>query len=238
LGRPFFTQATDYSLAGCAPVHLKQRTKAERLSPQSNRSLLKPVSSRAHPGSHAINQIVNPATCAGGQAVIYQHQKEGTSEMQNRRIVMNAVDHVGLSSAIGAMDRLSERGRTEMIALRGELERAEIVAPHEVPPGVITMNSRAELLDLDTNEHMEFTLVFPDEADIEEGKISVLAPLGTAMLGYGVGDEFEWTVPYGSRRLKVIKVHFQPEASAKNAGVRSEDLIVAPSTRGYSTWQV
>jgi regulator of nucleoside diphosphate kinase len=151
--------------------------------------------------------------------------------MQNRRIVMNAVDHVDLSSAIGAMDRLSERGRTEMIALRGELERAEIVAPHEVPPGVITMNSRAELLDLDTNEHMEFTLVFPDEADIEEGKISVLAPLGTAMLGYGVGDEFEWTVPYGSRRLKVIKVHFQPETSAKNAGVRAEDLIVAPSTR-------
>ena len=158
--------------------------------------------------------------------------------MQNRRIVMNAVDHVELSSAIGAMERLSERGRTEMIALRGELERAEIVAPHEVPPGLITMNSRAELLDLDTNEHMEFTLVFPDEADIEEGKISVLAPLGTAMLGYGVGDEFEWTVPYGSRRLKVIKVHFQPEASAKNADVRSEDLIVAPSTRGYSTWQV
>ena len=53
---------------------------------------------------------------------------------------------------------------------------------------------------------MEFTLVFPDEADIEEGKISVLlARSGTAMLGYGVGDEFEWTVPYGSRRLKVIR---------------------------------
>ena len=126
--------------------------------------------------------------------------------MKNRRIVMNAVDHVRLSSVIGAMDRLSERGLTEMIALRKELKRAEIVAPHEVPPGVITMNSRAELLDLDTNEHMEFTLVFPDEADIEEGKISVLlARSGTAMLGYGVGDEFEWTVPYGSRRLKVIR---------------------------------
>ena len=55
--------------------------------------------------------------------------------MQNRRIVMNAVDHVELSSAIGAMDRLSERGRTEIIALRGELERAEVVAPREVPPG-------------------------------------------------------------------------------------------------------
>jgi len=155
--------------------------------------------------------------------------------MKNRNIVMNAVDHAELASAIAAMDRLSERGRAEMMALRGELERAEIVAPHEVPPGVITMNSRAELLDLDTNEHMEFTLVLPGEANIEEGKISVLAPLGTAMLGYGVGDEFEWTVPYGSRRLKVIRVHFQPEASAKNSGMRSDDLIVAPSMREYST---
>jgi hypothetical protein len=62
--------------------------------------------------------------------------------MQNRRIGMNAVDHVRLSSVIGAMDRLSERSLTEMIALRGELERAEIVAPHEVPPGVITMTPR------------------------------------------------------------------------------------------------
>ena len=137
--------------------------------------------------------------------------------MKNRTIIMSAVDHAELASAIAAMDRLSECGRAEMMALVGELERAEIVAPHEVPPGVITMNSRAELLDLDTNEQMEFTLVFPDEANIEEGRISVLAPLGTAMLGHGVGDEFEWTVPYGSRRLKVIRVDFQPEASTKNA---------------------
>ena len=154
--------------------------------------------------------------------------------MKNRKIVMNAVDHADLVSAIAAMGRLSRRGRAEKMSLRGELERAEIVAPHEVPPDVITMNSRAELLDLDTNEHMEFTLVFPDEANIEEGKISVLAPLGTAMLGYGVGDEFEWTVPYGSRRLRVMKIHFQPEASAKNSGMRSGDLIMARSTRGYS----
>lgn len=119
------------------------------------------------------------------------------------------------------MDRLSERGRAEVTALRGELERAKIVPPDEIPPGVITMTSRAELLDLNTNERMEFTLVFPADADIEEGKISVLAPLGTAMLGYRVGDEFEWTVPYGSRRLKVIRVHFQPEASLKNVAAVS-----------------
>lgn len=73
------------------------------------------------------------------------------------------------------------------------------------------MNSHAELLDLDTNERMEFTLVYPAEAQIEEGKISVLAPLGTAMIGYRVGDEFEWIVPYGQRRFRVTAVEFQPE---------------------------
>jgi regulator of nucleoside diphosphate kinase len=73
------------------------------------------------------------------------------------------------------------------------------------------MNSRAELLDLETGERMEFTLVCPADANIEEGKISVLAPLGAAMIGYRVGDEFEWSVPYGERRFRVTAVRFQPE---------------------------
>jgi regulator of nucleoside diphosphate kinase len=126
--------------------------------------------------------------------------------MKKSPIIMNAANHAELTVAIEAIGRLSERGRSEMTGLRGELARAQIVAPQEVPPGVITMNSRAELLDLDTNESMEFTLVFPSESNIEEGRISVLAPLGAAMLGYRVGDEFEWVVPYGLRRLRVIAV--------------------------------
>ena len=60
---------------------------------------------------------------------------------------------------------------------------------------------------------MEFTLVLPADADINDGKISVLAPLGTAMLGYRVGGTFKWHIPHGIRHLKVIKVHFQPERS-------------------------
>jgi regulator of nucleoside diphosphate kinase len=60
---------------------------------------------------------------------------------------------------------------------------------------------------------MLFTLVFPDHADISAGKISVFAPIGTAMLGYRVGDVIEWAVPEGRRRLKVTEVLYQPEAS-------------------------
>lgn len=133
--------------------------------------------------------------------------------MKKLPIIMSAADHEELSCAIVAAGKLNDRARAEITALQIELERAEIVAPDKVPPDVITMNSRAQLLDLDTNERMEFTLVFPAQADIEEGKISILAPLGTAMLGYRVGDEFKWAVPYGYRRLKVTGIKFQPEAA-------------------------
>lgn len=133
--------------------------------------------------------------------------------MKNKPIIMTAADHTELSFAIAAVGKLSDRGQGEMKALQDELARAEIVAPENLPSDVITMNSRAELLDLHSKERMEFTLVFPVDANIEEGKISVLAPLGTAMLGYRVGDEFEWGVPYGLRRLKVTGVRFQPEAA-------------------------
>ncbi len=140
-----------------------------------------------------------------------------TTPMNKRTITMTAADHEELTYAIAAAGKLSERGRTEMSALKAELARAEIVEAKDLPSDVITMNSRAELLDLDSGERMEFTVVFPRDADIEVRKISVLAPLGTAMLGYRVGDEFTWTVPYGVRRLKVIAVHFQPEAHIKKA---------------------
>jgi regulator of nucleoside diphosphate kinase len=132
-------------------------------------------------------------------------------------IIVTASDHAELRSLITLTGKVSLRVKWELRLLENELKRARIVAPEEVPRDVITINTRAELLDLETGERMEFTLVLPADANINDGKVSVLAPLGTAMLGYRVGDEFEWHVPYGLRRLKVIKLHFQPEASLKNA---------------------
>lgn len=132
--------------------------------------------------------------------------------MKKREIIITAPDHAKLSDLID-LGNLSPREQAEAHALASELERAKIVAPDAVPSDVITMNSRAELLDLETGERMEFTLVFPDEADLAEGKISVLAPVGTGMLGYRVGDSFERRAPFGVRHLKVIAVTFQPEAA-------------------------
>lgn len=132
-------------------------------------------------------------------------------------IIVTARDHAELSSVIAVTGKLSHRVKWELRLLENELKRARIVAPDQVPPDVITMNSRAELLDLESGERMQFTLVFPVDENVNDGKISVLAPLGTAMLGYRVGDEFVWHVPHGLRRLKVTKLQFQPEASLKKA---------------------
>jgi regulator of nucleoside diphosphate kinase len=97
--------------------------------------------------------------------------------------------------------------------LDAELDRAEVVKPEEIPTDVITMNSTFRLNDLDTGEEVVYTLVFPADADSRNRKISVLAPIGTAVLGYRVGDTVEWEVPAGIKRLKVDEIVYQPEAA-------------------------
>ncbi len=103
------------------------------------------------------------------------------------------------------------RRKAELRDLEAELNRALVASDQEVPADVITMNSEALLLDLDTGEELSCKLVFPGQADITRMQISVLAPVGTAMLGYRAGDIFEWKVPAGRRRLMVKAVVRQPE---------------------------
>lgn len=94
-----------------------------------------------------------------------------------------------------------------------EINRAQIVSSKDVSSDVVTMNSTVCIQDLDTKEEETYTLVFPENANPNQGKISILAPIGTAMLGYEVGDTFEWQVPDGKRRLRIKKILYQPEAA-------------------------
>ena len=80
----------------------------------------------------------------------------------------------------------------------------------EVPSDVVTMSSIVSLRDLDSGETEEYELVYPADADLENNRISILAPIGTAILGYRVGDVIEWPVPGGLRRLRVEEVLYQP----------------------------
>jgi regulator of nucleoside diphosphate kinase len=103
----------------------------------------------------------------------------------------------------------AERDRDRLEELDAELERAFIAERNEVPRDVITMHTRVQVLDLTSSERRELVLVFPWESDPAAGRISVLAPLGTALLGYREGDEVEWIMPGGLRRLRIEKV-WQP----------------------------
>jgi regulator of nucleoside diphosphate kinase len=100
--------------------------------------------------------------------------------------------------------------------LRAELERAVIVAPRDIPPGVITMHSVVTVSDLTGGARREVTLVYPHEAEPAAGRISVLAPLGTALLGYRQGDEVEWLMPGGIRRLRIENVRSADEAAVRH----------------------
>ena len=97
--------------------------------------------------------------------------------------------------------------------LREELERCKVVEPGNVPEGVVTMHSKVTVLDVKAEESETYTLVFPEDADINEGRLSVLAPLGTALLGTRVGQVVEFAAPAGPRRMKVEKILYQPEAA-------------------------
>lgn len=105
------------------------------------------------------------------------------------------------------------RDKHHLQELAEELEQAEAVPPTEVPNDVITMNSKVRLKDVDTGEEVIYTLVFPHNANIQHRKISILAPIGTALIGYREGDIIEWDVPAGVKRLKVEEILYQPEAA-------------------------
>ena len=132
------------------------------------------------------------------------------------RIFVTKIDFEELCRLVESRRAGRSSDRQYLDTLEEELDRAEIVEPDAVPCDVVTMNSEVRLKDLDSGEVKVYKLVFPSQARTEN-TVSVLAPIGTAMLGYRAGDVIEWRVPKGIRRLEVLDVVYQPEA----AGVAS-----------------
>jgi regulator of nucleoside diphosphate kinase len=100
--------------------------------------------------------------------------------------------------------------------LESELARAQVVPREKIPDDVVTMNSRVIFENESTGERREVTLVYPGSADIDSGKISVLVPIGTALLGLRVGQAIDWGLPNGGRqRYRVVEVPYQPEAAGE-----------------------
>ncbi len=133
--------------------------------------------------------------------------------MHSRKIYITDFDMQRLRQLLEGTKAWSERDRNYLEHLEEELDRAIIVPSREIPSDVVTMNSEVRVKDMDSGKEMAFRLVFPGEADYERGKLSILAPVGTALIGYRKGDTIEWNVPAGVRRLRILEVLYQPEAA-------------------------
>jgi regulator of nucleoside diphosphate kinase len=133
--------------------------------------------------------------------------------MPKREIIITSVDHTRLMAILNLPSIQEGKDKRRLAELRAELERAVIVEPGQVPPDVITMNSRVRIRDMKSGKVNEYTLVYPHGADVTQNMISILAPVGTALLGYRTGDIIKWKVPGGTRILKVESVVYQPESA-------------------------
>jgi len=133
--------------------------------------------------------------------------------MAGRTIYIIESDLERLDRVVASVQESPTRRRTDLAQLEEELGRAQVLDSREIPPYVVTMNSRVRLRDADSNEEMHYTLVFPQDANIDAGKLSVLSPIGTAIPGYAAGDTIEWQVPGGTRRIRIEEVLYQPEAA-------------------------
>ena len=125
------------------------------------------------------------------------------------RITMSRFDHKRIEQLLEMVGE-----RPDLEALREELDRAELVDPSAVPSDLVTMNSVVQFVELETGKEWEVALVFPGAADVESNRISVFAPVGSALLGLSIGDSIDWPLPQGrTRRLRVVGISYQPEAS-------------------------
>ena len=106
-----------------------------------------------------------------------------------------------------------KNGLFVVAALSQELKRAKVVSAKEIPADVITMNSRVRLKEMRSAAELDIDIVYPKDADVGKRKVSVLAPVGTAVLGCKVGDEVKWPVAQGMVTYKVEELIYQPEAA-------------------------
>lgn len=121
-------------------------------------------------------------------------------------IHLSTHDHEVLRLLLKSLDRQADHADR----LRTEIARAVLCDDTTLPTGTIGLNHRVRLQDLDSGETEEYVLVLPGGADAARQRISVLAPIGTALLGYHVGDDIIWPTPGGERRLRILSVQREP----------------------------
>lgn len=129
------------------------------------------------------------------------------------KIILSSSDYGRLDDLLGSLPDDAFAGKD---ALEKELERAEVVEPDQVPPNVVTMNSTARFAIEGSDEEFCLTLVYPHGIDGSSDKISILAPVGSALLGLSEGDKLQWPRPGGgTMTVRVVEVTYQPERAGE-----------------------
>lgn len=137
------------------------------------------------------------------------------------KISVNTKPHIILSSRDlerleSLLDSVPEDAFPGRAALLAELDRAEVVEPEQIPPTVVTMNSTVRFAVEPSGEEFCLTLVYPRDMDGSPGRVSILAPVGSALLGLAPGDQIEWPGPGGKViRVRLVDVVYQPESAGE-----------------------
>lgn len=128
------------------------------------------------------------------------------------KIILTSQDLDRLDALLESLSAAAFPGRTE---LRAELDRAEVVEPQDVPSDVVTMNSKVRFV-LESGEEFCLTLVYPKDMDGSPERISILAPVGSALLGLSAGEHIEWPRPGGGMmKVRLVEVVYQPERAGE-----------------------
>jgi regulator of nucleoside diphosphate kinase len=133
--------------------------------------------------------------------------------MVMEKSVVTAVDRTRLHEMVRALRSVGDPFRSHLREPTDALERADVVTPAEVGEDVVTMNSRVRARDVETGRAETFTLVYHGESGMFDSRLSVLTPMGVAVLGARVGDVIEFPIRRGIRRLRIEEMLYQPEAA-------------------------
>ena len=130
-----------------------------------------------------------------------------------KKVTLTKNDYTRIYKAITDAKNSKTINSNEAEKLLSELSKAEIVPSEKIDKDVVTMNSEVKLFFENTQKVQSFKIVYPQDANLKENKISIFSPIATALIGYKIGDEIEWLVPGGMTKIKIVDLIYQPEAA-------------------------
>lgn len=130
-----------------------------------------------------------------------------------KKVTLTKNDYTRIYKAITDAKNSKTINSNEAEKLLSELSKAEIVTSEKIDKDVVTMNSEVKLFFENTQKEQSFKIVYPQDANLKENKISIFSPIATALIGYKIGDEIEWIVPGGMTKIKIVDLIYQPEAA-------------------------